>query len=275
MKTIICFIKRVIFAVFPFIHSCIANRKIEKQLDNHGDLEIAQPLNVLRAEYERSLKGKDKLEDKAKSNIVAITIAITLIMGASNTISGLLKNPLWFWMPAIAVLLFVVAVIYMIIAGTSAFKLLMDKNVVYYAKADTDDIKDYYINKEGNNKYNLIRNNLINTSFCCIRNALICLFIVFTLTLINQFEFADSITASSMTQFSNTRIYYSNSILQNKNSEKLRLTAEDLIHNYYDLGKLKVGEYTGLIDPQNKVFVKVIRQSDEIICVMSIESFIQ
>lgn len=118
---------------------------------------------------------------------------LTLIMGASNTISGLLKNPLWVWMQYFTALLFAGAVIYMIIAGTSSFQLLMDKNIVYYTTTDTD-VKDYYINKEKNIKLNLIRNNLINTSFRCIRNALICLFVVFTLTLINQLKFSARIS---------------------------------------------------------------------------------
>ena len=69
---------------------------------------------------------------------------LTLIMGASNTISGLLKNPLWVWMQYFTALLFAGAVIYMIIAGTSSFQLLMDKNIVYYTTTDTD-VKDYLL----------------------------------------------------------------------------------------------------------------------------------
>ena len=199
---------------------------------------------------------------------------LTLIMGASNTISGLLKNPLWVWMQYFTALLFAGAVIYMIIAGTSSFQLLMDKNIVYYTTTDTD-VKDYYINKEKNIKLNLIRNNLINTSFRCIRNALICLFVVFTLTLINQLKFSARISGSNTTQFPNTKIYYSNSVIQNINFEKFRLTAEDLIHNYNDLDKLLIGESTGLIDTKNQIFIKVVKYSDESVCVMSIESYIQ
>lgn len=274
MNKVLGYMKGLLFAIFPFIHSHIANKKIEKRINSHETQETTQSLEILREEYERSLKGKDKLEDKAKTNIVAITISITLIMGATNIVNGLINDPLWIWLPFIAVLLFVGAVIYMIVAGTSAFKLLMDKNVVYYVSSNTEDVQEYYENKEGNNNYNLIRNNLINTSFKCIRNALICLFIVLTLTLLNQFDFPHHLTSTITTQFANTEIFYSNTALQTTNFSELRLPTESLIREYYDADKLKIGEPTGLIDVHNKVFVKVIRQSAGVICVVSIEPFI-
>lgn len=275
MREILKYIRLIFYAIFPFVDSAIANKKIDKSLKNIDSKEIGDSLESLREEYERSLKGKDKLEDKAKTNIVAVTISITLIMGATSVVNGLIKNPVWFLLPTLAVILFIGSVIYMIVAGTSAFKLLMDKNVVYYVSHNIEDEKqEYFENKEKNNKYNLIRNNLINTSFRCIRNALICLFIVLTLTLVNQFDFSRDEMGTIPTQYEKIEIYYSNAVFQTSNLSELRLPTEALILEYYDLDKLKTGEPTGLIDTQNKLFVKVIRQSDEVIYVISIEPYI-
>lgn len=265
------------FAIFPFIHSYIANKKIEERL-NCNEIEeiqkLPQSLDELREVYKRTLEIKDKLEDKAKNNIIAITISITLIMGASNIISNLIKKPLFFWMPSVSILLFVGAVGYMIVAGSSAFKLLMDKNVVYYVLSTSNDESEYYESKESNSNYNLIRNNLINTSFRCIRNAIICLFIVLMLIIVNQFNdsyYRDSVNVSG---FVNINIFYSNAVIQDVNFLENRLQIESLIWEYYKSGKLIEGESVGLVDAQNNLFVKVNKQNEKVICVELIERVI-
>jgi len=268
------YIKSRFFVILPFIQSHYANKRIEKSLKITETKEIEESLDSLREEYNRSFIGKDKLEDKAKTNIVAITISITLIMGASDIVSGLIINPLWFWMPYVAVLLSVGAVIYMIVAGTSAFKLLMDKNVVYYVSSKSENKQEYFESKEGNNKYNLIRNNLLYTSFRCIENALLCLFIIFTLVLINQFEYSSDVSGANAASNTNVEIYFSNSVTQISHFSELRFPAETIVREYYFSNKLKTGEYIGLIDTKNKFFVKILRQSDNILCVVSIEPYI-
>lgn len=277
MKKLWNYTQKMFFAIFPFIHSYIANKKIEERL-NCNEIEeiqeLPQSLDELREVYKRTLEIKDKLEDKAKNNIIAITISITLIMGASNIISNLIKKPLFFWMPSVSILLFVGAVGYMIVAGSSAFKLLMDKNVVYYVLSTSNDESEYYESKESNNNYNLIRNNLINTSFRCIRNAIICLFIVLMLIIANQFNdsyYRDSVNVSG---FVNINIFYSNAVIQDVNFLENRLQIESLIWEYYKSGKLIEGESVGLVDAQNNLFVKVNKQNEKVICVELIERVI-
>ena len=48
-------------------------------------------LESLKEQYADTFEIKDKLEDKAKTNIIGITISITLIMGASGILSALAK----------------------------------------------------------------------------------------------------------------------------------------------------------------------------------------
>lgn len=94
----------------------------------------------------------------------------------------------------------------MIVAGKLSLECIMDKNIFYYVsskqgehsksifhyifcyktKEETELIGQYFKSNECNNHYNMIRNNLISASFKCIRNAMICLFVVFIILIISK-----------------------------------------------------------------------------------------
>ena len=42
---------------------------------------------MLKEQYDETFNTKEKIEDKAKTNIIGISISITLIMGASGVLS--------------------------------------------------------------------------------------------------------------------------------------------------------------------------------------------
>ena len=136
-------------------------------------------------EYDRSIKIKDKLEDKAKSSIIGLTISITLIMGASGIVSNAVMVQPFIWLSMVIIFLYIIAVIYMMIAGFLALQLLMDKNKVYFTSVDIEDVRncaeakiECYKATQLNDMSNQIRNNFVFTSFACLRNALVCLFFV-------------------------------------------------------------------------------------------------
>lgn len=106
----------IINEMFPNFEGQSANKKIAAKIKQIDDNPLVIPedstIPLLQEEYERASKIKDKLEDKAKSTIFAITIAATLIMGASNIVGELLNNPLNGWLPGLASIIFFWSFIY-------------------------------------------------------------------------------------------------------------------------------------------------------------------
>jgi DNA/RNA-binding domain of Phe-tRNA-synthetase-like protein len=90
---------KLIEIIFPLYANYIANGKVRKRIDNlikrqnSPDEDTTESvvdevdIEVYREMYHDTFKIKDKLEDKAKTNVVGVTIAITLIMGASGVIN--------------------------------------------------------------------------------------------------------------------------------------------------------------------------------------------
>lgn len=85
-------------------------------------------------------------------------------------------------------MLFVSAVSYMITAGILAIKVLIDENRIYVVDIGTTVRADANVRVEydrcitKNRTTNLIRNNTVFTSYECIRNSLVCLFVILLLS---------------------------------------------------------------------------------------------
>ena len=90
---------RILDIIFPPCESCKANTIIKSRMfpkdesgisiKASGILEqVDNPENisteVLKELYEQTFNIKNKLEDKAKSNIIGITISVSLIVGSIN-----------------------------------------------------------------------------------------------------------------------------------------------------------------------------------------------
>ena len=85
-----------------------------------------------------------------------------------------------------ATILYVVAISHMLCAGYLALRALVHENKVsvipveLFVNGKERDLKESYdCATNGNNLRNVIRNNYVFSSYSCIRNALVCLFIVF------------------------------------------------------------------------------------------------
>lgn len=93
---------KIINSILPTIPNKKAYKELQKELHPKNEAgEDIEPsgvlcyiedsekisLDSLKVQYADTYKAKDKLEDKAKTNIIGVSISITLIMGASGMLS--------------------------------------------------------------------------------------------------------------------------------------------------------------------------------------------
>lgn len=87
--------KILLDAIFPVIPNCRANKIVRQRIhpknENGEDIEPSGilsfienadnlSLEIIKEQYNETFKVKEKLEDKAKTNIIGVTISITLII---------------------------------------------------------------------------------------------------------------------------------------------------------------------------------------------------
>jgi hypothetical protein len=143
---------KIFNAVFPMIESYKANKLLYKKLNPKNETgEYTEPIGILdnvdnadgisleslKELYSETLKGKDKLEDKAKANIIGVTISISLIMGASAVLSTLNEKFPFSFFSWILFTLFVLTVAYMLVAGLLVIRLLIGENEIYVVKLNS------------------------------------------------------------------------------------------------------------------------------------------
>lgn len=199
-------ISLIIDLLFPMAANWEDNKKLRAKIKAQNDDCSSNPVesilstvkkpddlatDVFENLYNDTLKAKDKIEEKAKTNIIGVSISITLIMGASGMLSALNEKFQISWFAWVAFILMLAAVIYMLFAGILVIRLLTNENEVY-----TLDLNSFLpgsnslMRKEYDrciilNRYkNIIRNNYLFTSYECIRNSLICLFAILVMTTI-------------------------------------------------------------------------------------------
>lgn len=230
---------------------------------------------ILKEQYSETLRIKEKLEDKAKTNVAGITISITLIMGASgllNTIYTKFNSPLISWM---SFLLFAVAVVYMLIAGIMAIGVLINENEIYIVQLsnlaeDSLALRDDYDQCIGQNRMkNLIRNNTVYTSYECIRNSLMCLFVLLVFVTI-PFSFNTSAYPYTENDKSEIQIVYSGSTIPNINEDNWQSSIEQTIMQAKSTGLLINNQTLGFLSSNGRIFVKV-KSDNETITVLLVE----
>ncbi len=284
---------KIIDLIFPMFDNYKVNKKLRKKFSDKENKEQDGILcsldnadviktDILKQLYEDTFQAKDKFEDKAKANTIGITIAITLIMSASgiiNTIADKYSVPVLQW---IAFALFSIAVIYMLVAGLLAIKVLIDENIVYIVKlssyANNESVlrSDYNSCIARNRTQNLIRNNYVYSSYECIRNALVCLFFILLLTTIpinihpNSANENDVMAISTHEEYN---IVYSSCVLDYLKTNDIQLDVEDAI--IYAInnkqGIMSISNTVGIIERTNNLFIK-FSVSDETITVLIIET---
>ncbi len=198
------FIKKVKSFIKNELLPMIQNSSYEKTMDgkiaeisnydsediNSSELQYVKfnnqtKLENMKKEYDNSLNRITKFEDKAKNNLVAISISVTIMLGLINPINEIYTKFNNILIKIIGTILCFGVVFFMLYAGILSLKVLMERNVLY--KVSLDDLnnsnesmkKIYAQDIELNEMNNTIRNNYINTSFRCIRNALALLVVIF------------------------------------------------------------------------------------------------
>jgi hypothetical protein len=285
---------KLIEIIFPLYANYIANGKVRKRIDNlikrqnSPDEDTTESvvdevdIEVYREMYHDTFKIKDKLEDKAKTNVVGVTIAITLIMGASgviNTIYGKFSIPTIKW---IAFGFLSAAVIYMIAAGLLAIRVLITDNKMFFVNLESFATGDQTLSQEYNdciklNKHqNTMRNNTVFTSYECIRNSLVCLFLILILVSVPIISpTSNEAQERNIGKVSNEEyqfLYSAKAVDSIKSSDIQDVVEETIIRDIYrDIDKIKSASEIGIADVPNKIFIKY-SYNDDTINVLLIET---
>ncbi|MFV0399619.1 MAG: hypothetical protein ACK5LX_03245 [Oscillospiraceae bacterium] len=281
-------------AIFPMVANYNANKIVRDKMNPHNEAgEDIRPdgilayiensdkltLDMIKEQYEDTFRTKDKLEDKAKTNIIGITISITLIMGASGVLSGLNEKypvPVLSW---ILFALFVISVAYMLIAGLLVIRLLTNENEVCkvrlnsLASSEATLRDDYDKCISQNQRKNTIRNNYVFTSYECIRNALVCLFIILVLVAVpfsTPNKDTDKAVAHTVQAY---EFVFSSSAVDFIKESEVRDTVEKAIITTVENADLSdVPKTFSIIDDSNNLFIK-FEITENSIVILLIESY--
>lgn len=278
---------KIIDIIFPMCANYRDNRMLRKKSSSANPDSLlscienadAIHIDVLKKQYDDTFYIKDKLEDKAKINIIGITIAITLIMSSSgvlNVISEKFPTPLIQWSSFV---LLAAAVLYLLTAGIIAVKVLFNENIVYtvaldsFASNETTLRSDYDKCTVLNRTQNLIRNNSVYSSYECIRNALVCLFVILLLATIPiKFHQNNSEQNIFYEQYSFT---YSSETVSYITSYDVQSLVEEAILNSFENDSLpnNLDDAIGIVDSESNLFIKFKITKDDI-KVMMVEPYL-
>lgn len=286
---------KVIDLVFPMISNCQANANLREKIhpkdENGQDIEPESilsyiensdriNLDILKSQYDETFKTKEKIEDKAKTNIIGISISITLIMGASGILSVLNNKYLSPAVSWVAFVLIVASIIYMLTAGILIIRLLTNENVVYMVTlselaSGEEILRDQYGKRISQNQNkNVIRNNYLFTSYECIRNSLVCLFVILILTTIPIDLKSDDISDNALYQSETYSIMYTSSAVDYIQKHDAQSIVERSIFEAVErIEKNNNAQALGIIDEKNHLFIK-FRVIDDSIEILLIEPYI-
>lgn len=275
--------------VFPPFANYRAKKKIESHLDDMPpDLEEAgnseyASIETLKERYFDTIHTKDRMEDKTKTNVVGVTISITLITGASNLLSAISskygrRSVVW-----MSFALFILAVVYIALAGISALRMPMNENTICVLSLDGQAKDKYDLHKElcsciyVNQKRNIIRNNYIYASYECIRNVFICLFIVLTLSTI-PISFSNSTGSVSYTNRTGKSAYsflYASAAIDYAGDYNVRNLLENSVVSTISKGSLTSGDGAsiGVQNANNYLFVKFELVDKDTINILIVEPY--
>lgn len=271
-------------AAFPLYDNWKVNKELREKLENEEGIlpyiENADKVTVkhLEKEYENTIYTKDKLEDKAKTNVAGITIAVTLIMGASGLLDTVIKKypiPELQWASFI---LLSFSIAYLIIAGILSIMVLIAENVLY--TVDLSCIADggeklkkaYDKSVRQNQSQNLIRNNYIYSSYECIRNALICLFVIFLLSSVPIAPVTDE-ASLQINDSPYSFVYSAETIPKLEDGISQRAVEETILYAMENYISEDTVDVIGIIDDKQNLFIE-FSLANETILVKMIESYV-
>lgn len=252
------FIKKVWFFIKKELLPMILNSSNEKKMNqkisevsnydsediNISELKYVQlnnqtKLEWIKKEYDNSINRITKFEDKAKNNLIAISISVTIMLGLITPINQIYTKYNNTVIKIIGILLCLGVVFFMLYAGILSLKVLMEKNIVYKVSlidlnGNDDSMKKIYAQDiELNEMNNTIRNNYINTSFRCIRNALVFLVVIFMIGIMPVYNSEEKVIDTKLNQLQDSINEIDNKVteieVKESNSKDLSYKQEERI----------------------------------------------
>ena len=175
--------------VIPIIDIYKSNKLLREKNHKVSDIEIPEnvgqiDIRYLEDDYKATVDAKNRFEDKAKTIVAALTIAITLILNLSKIIDTVAaKIPIPYFNYVIFILA-ILSILYMVMAGIMSIQVLIKENLLYQIPLEKrTDKKRIFQSTQQNVNQNLIRNNIIYAAYISIRNSVICLVVIFGLAI--------------------------------------------------------------------------------------------
>ena len=177
--------------IIPIIDIYKTNKSLRKKNGSTDTIDIPDniehaDMKYLEDDYKATIETKNRFEDKAKTIIAALTIAITLILNLSKIIDTIAtKIPIPYFNYVIFILA-ILCILYMMVAGIMSIQVLIKENLLFSISLEDRTNKNKRVifrATQQNINQNLIRNNIIYASYLSIRNSVICLLIIFILAI--------------------------------------------------------------------------------------------
>ena len=235
--------------IIPVIDAIKANKRLKEKIAKQEVIipEYIDDIDIkcLEDDYKSAVEAKNRFEDKAK----------TIIETISDKYDYDLVDILIF-------ILAVLAIIYMLIAGIMSIQVLIKENILHsipLSERTKKDKKSIYIKTQLNVNQNLIRNNIIFSAYESIRNSVICLIVIFILTIIPYSNKNDD-SAIQLNQVSYDNICFGGGAVvwlsENKNDKEL---FDNVIAIY---NKDNKGKTRHIYDMENDILVSITQKED-------------
>ena len=220
----------------PAIDIYKANSNLRKK--NSDITKIVIPNNInqidtkyLEDDYKATIETKNKFEDKAKTIIAALTIAITMTLNLSKMIEEAATKV---QVPYFRYCVFGVAILsilYMLVAGIMSIQVLIKENILYPIPLEkrTEKTSIYQATQQNINQ-NLIRNNIIYAAYISIRNSVICLLVIFILAVL-PYQSTNDISSLNSSDYAEI-MYENNAVNWLMNNSQKKIDWSEIIQYY-------------------------------------------
>lgn len=188
------FDKKILETILPFYYNFKAYKKIEEREQNilrtnyfddkitkeFSDIVNQNNFETIKELYKLTIERKSKLEEKAKTLVISVTIAVPFSINGINIINKIENESI----RNLCSVIFILAAFFMIIAGILSIKVFTEQIKLYTVDETKREL--YFEYKKVtilNRLLNIIKNNYIYASYECLRNSLL-LVIIFCIIVI-------------------------------------------------------------------------------------------
>ena len=203
LGTAIAAISSIFFHFFPVFWLKRVNNVLDQKIDNlkNGSRKFSymkgyETLNLSDAQkfLDKTFEARKTIEDKAKINMLGVTISVSLIIGLSQIFD---KHDLFLGPPFIrflSALLAFYSLSSMLVSTALSLLILGRLNVIYdlyppdkILETDAEKVDIIAVNAELNMNYNIKRNNYLYLSYHHIINSLLGLFLLFLVVIVPHY----------------------------------------------------------------------------------------